>query len=264
MAGNTSVAGASVLHRAMELLDAFDESGHALPLTELAMRAGLPVSTTHRLLMELCELGMLTRNPAGRYSIGTRLWEIGERSPVSVHLHRYAVPHLLTLYEATGENVHLAVLDGFDVLYLARISGQHAVPTVSRMGSRHPLHTTGVGKALLAAQDDEFLEAFLRQPLERHTAFSITSVKKLRDDILHTRARGYSRTQQEMTLGNVSLGVVIPPMPGLPTAAVGVVAHTTNAVTGRLVPLLKKTAIEICTAVTASVNSDPHSPLQKG
>jgi DNA-binding IclR family transcriptional regulator len=234
----------SVLSRASAILGAFDEFEPELSLAELTDRSGLARSTTHRLATELADLGMLERTPRG-YRIGLRLWEVGELAAVSLALRESALPHLLTLYAATGENVHLAVLDGTEALYVARLTGTASIPTLSRMGGRLPLHTTGVGKALLATRDEEWLAAYFRTPLERETVFSVTDERRLRAEFEQARAAGYATTQQEMTLGNVSIAAALPEVAGIPRSAVGVVAHLGRADEKRFAPLVVQAAATI-------------------
>lgn len=89
------------------------------------------------------------------------LWELGEVSPLSLRLRETALPYLLTLYEATAENVHLAVLDGFEALYVARLVGPRSVPVISRMGGACRCTPTGLGKVLLAREDGAFVSSYL-------------------------------------------------------------------------------------------------------
>jgi DNA-binding IclR family transcriptional regulator len=244
MAGRTASPGASVLGRAVALLRAFEADDASLTLAQLADRSGLARSTAHRLASELIELGMLTRAPGG-YCLGTGLWELGELAPVSLRLRETALPHLQTLYEATGENVHLAVLDGVEALYVARVTGTTSIPTITRMGGRLPLHTTGVGKALLATQSEEWMRQYFRDPLQKETAHSITSEARLRADLEEARALGYATTHQEMTLGNVSVAAALPEVVGLPRAAVGVVTHSARIDVARMAPLVMRAAATI-------------------
>lgn len=244
MAGGAADSDSGVA-RTARLLGSFDGDHHRLTLTELAARSGLAVSTAHRMLGELAKACLVTRDPEGRYSIGRRLWELGETSPISLELRETALPWLLTLYEATAENVHFAILDGREALYVARLVGPHSVPTMSRMGGRLPLHTTGVGKVLLAWQPEEFLTRYFSRPLERPTKFSLTSETRLRAQLRDIRERGYGETHQEQTLGNTSLAVPIPGRDDMPIAAVGLVTHTVRADIARLVPLLLKAAAGI-------------------
>ena len=241
MAGGASDSDSGVARMA-RLLDSFDGDHHRLTLTEIAARSGLAASTAHRMLGELVTAGLLARDTEARYTIGRRLWELGETSPISLELRETALPWLLTLYEATAENVHFAILDGIEALYVARLVGPHSVPTMSRMGGRLPLHTTGVGKVLLAWQSEEFLRTYFARPLERPTKFSVTSEARLRAQLRDIRNRGYSETHQEQTLGNTSLAVPVPGRGGAPIAAVGLVTHTARADEARLVPVLQKAA----------------------
>jgi DNA-binding IclR family transcriptional regulator len=235
---------ASMIGRAARVLRAFDEDAAELSLPELARRTGLATSTAHRIVSALVEERLLDR-VAGGYAIGTGLWEVGELAPVSARLREIALPHLLTLYEQTQENVHLAVLDGNEALYVGRIAGVESIPTLSRMGGRLPLHTTGVGKALLATRDEAWLAAYFAQPRHRETVHSVIEEDRLRTQLAEVRQRGWAVARQEMTLGNVSVAVAIEPVAGVPPAAVGVVAHRTRAAEDRLARAVMRAAHDI-------------------
>ena len=254
MAGGTRDEGEGVLLRALRLLGSFSEDEPELSAAALAARSGLARSTAHRLAAELVAIGLLSKTDAG-YTIGTRLWELGELSPLSMRLREGALPFLERLYEASGENVHLAVLDGddpatADALYVARIAGETSIPTLSRMGGRLPLHTTGVGKALLATRDDDWLDRFFSRELERETVFSVTDAERLRTELAAAKQRGYATTRQEMTLGNISIAAAVPVIRGLPRAAVGIVGHIGRSDERRLSPLVIRTARDIAEAVS--------------
>lgn len=243
-----------VLARAMRVLGCFTEEHPALSAARLASMTGMPVSTLHRLLAQLVEYGLVMRVPGHAYTIGARLWELGELSPLSLRLRETALPHMMRLYEATGENVHLAVLDAptpetATALFVGRLTGQGSIPTLGRMGGRHPLHTTGVGKALLMTCDEAWLARYLAVPLERETTHSITSHDELRADLARARARGFATTREEMTLGNVSVAAPLGRVDGLPQTAVGVVAHLSQADERRLGPMIVQTAKDLTKAL---------------
>lgn len=246
--------GEGVLDRALGLLGSFTEDEPELTAAQLAERTGLASSTLHRLIGTLLRHGLLVRVPDHRYAVGPRLWELGELSPMSLRLRERAIPHLVRLYEATGENVHLAVLDGPDpersvVLYVGRVTGRQSIPTISRAGGRGPLHATGVGRALLADRDEEWLRRYFAAPRERETAFTVTDEAELRAELERTRARGYATTREQMTLGNVSVAVALPPVPGLPPIAVGLVVHLDRADERRLSALVAQSARDIHLAI---------------
>ena len=148
--GSTEWRGRSVISKVVALLDTFTPASPELSLNELAALTGLPVSTTYRLASELVAWGGLERVEGGGYRIGLRLWEIGSLAPRGETLREVALPYMNDLYEATHENVHLAVLDGTEALYVEKLSGRRAMPVRTRRGGRLPLHATAVGKVLLA------------------------------------------------------------------------------------------------------------------
>ncbi|MFG6402998.1 IclR family transcriptional regulator [Microbacterium sp. P04] len=244
-----------VLRRAMSLLRVFTDDEPQLTASQLSERSGLALSSVHRLIVMMLEEGMLSRAPAHRYAVGARLWEIGELSPLAATLRETALPHMVRLYEATGENVHLAVLDDptpaeASAVFVGRITGRASVPTISRSGGRHPLHATGVGKALLATRDEGWLEEYLSAPLLLETRLSITDPARLRAEIERARTRGYATTREEMTLGNFSVAAALGALVGLPPAAIGIVAHLGEALDERrLAPLVMQAAKDLTRAV---------------
>lgn len=183
----TSMPGVSVTARALGVLSVFSRQHRHLPLTEIARRAGLPLSTAHRLVADLTAWGALERTSDGDYRIGLRLWEVATLAPRGVGVREAALPFLEDLYEATHQNVHLAVRDGTQALYVERISGRGAVPVVSRVGGRLPLHATGVGLVLLAYAPAEVQESVLAAPLHRYTPHTVTAPRALRRMLAEVR-----------------------------------------------------------------------------
>jgi DNA-binding IclR family transcriptional regulator len=233
-----------VTSRALGVLDAFDGAHPRLTLSEVAARSGTPLTTTHRLLADLVAWGALSRRPDGRYEIGRKLWDLGLLAPVQLELRQVATPFLLDVHTATRDTVHLAVRDGLRALYVERISGRESVPVVSQVGSRLPLHATGVGKVLLAAAPDDVLEQVLRS-LTRETRHSVVEPRRLTRELAEVRRRGSARTAEEMTLGAASVAVpVTAERPGGPVvvAALGIVVPAHRRDTARLVPVLQVAA----------------------
>ena len=208
MAGNSSQPGASVTGRALALLDAFGEDHRRLSLTELAARACLPLPTAHRLAGELVSWGALERDPSGQYVIGRRLWDLGLLAPLQAGLVEIASPYLHDLYGATLATVHLAVRDGHEVLYLDRVRGHASVPIVSTVGSRLPMHATGVGKVLLAHAPGAVQQRVLAE-LARVTPYTITQPGRLSRQLAQVLRDDYATTVEEMSLGACSVAVPI-------------------------------------------------------
>lgn len=208
MAGHTSAPGTSVTARALSLLAAFDEEHRRLGLSELGERSGLPLATAHRLVGELVAFGALARTDSGDYVVGRRLWDLGLLAPVQTGLREAASPYLHDLYGATLATVHLAVRDGTSVLYVDRLRGHASVPVVSSVGSRLPLHATGVGKVLLAHAPGE-VQVHVLAHLTRETPYTITQPGLLRRQLSRVVRDGYATTVEEMSLGACSVAVPI-------------------------------------------------------
>ena len=239
-----SGAPTALLERAMEILGCFDEKHSALTLTQLAQLTKLPMSTCHRIVGTLEEGGFLSKGSDRKFRVGTKLWTIAQHAPLSERLRESALPTLARLYEETGENVTLAVLDRGQALYVDRLVGERSIPTISRAGGHLPLHTTGVGKVLLAYQSEKAIEQYLSKPLPRPTPQSITQPDALRKDLAEVRKNGYSITRQEMTRGSGSIAVPIM-RNGKCVAAVGVIVHLNRLDVNRLVSTLTDAAASI-------------------
>src|SRR4051812_6911405 len=140
MGGSASKPGASVASRALALLGAFDGEHRRLTLSELAERAGLPLSTAHRLVGELVAWGALTRTAGGDYVVGRRVWDLGLLAPAHTGLRELASPYLHDLYGATLATGNLAVRDGTGALYLDPLRGNASRPLVNTVAPRLPFH----------------------------------------------------------------------------------------------------------------------------
>jgi DNA-binding IclR family transcriptional regulator len=234
----------SSIGRGIAVLACFTPRAHALTLSELSQKSKLPMSSTHRVVAELTTGGFLVRGKDKRYRIGTRMWSIAQLAPVSDQLRERALPTLARLYEETGENITLAVLDRGQALYVDRLVGEKSIPSSSRAGGHLPLHTTGVGKVLLAYLDQEKIDAYLSRPLQRATPYSITDPEKLQVELTEVRQRGYAVVRQELTPGNGSVAVPIMRR-GRCIAAVGIVVHINKLYVDQLVEILNKAAESI-------------------
>jgi DNA-binding IclR family transcriptional regulator len=140
-------AGSQTLVRGLDLLEAVIES--SATLSELARRLELNRSTVHRLASALVERHYLRLIPGDGYSLGHKLLELGYAARQQINLPRIARPYLERLSALTEDTVHLGVLDDNKALYLDKLPGKRRVEIGSRVGERHPLCSTGLGKSLL-------------------------------------------------------------------------------------------------------------------
>ena len=227
----------SVTSRVLGILAAFDEHRPRLTLTEIADAAGLPVSTAHRLVGELQSWDALERDLDGRYVIGQRLWKVGTLAPVARELRQASLPGMQDLYEATHENVQLAVREGLTAQYVETIRGKQSVPVLSRPGVPLPLHATGVGKVLLAYAPRDVLEPCL-ESLKPVTRYTITERGRMLRELASVRRLGYARTVEEMGYGTCSLAVPVLDGSGAVVAALGLVTRTVRKDLVKFAPAL--------------------------
>ncbi|WP_436405358.1 IclR family transcriptional regulator [Mycobacterium asiaticum] len=205
----------AVIDRISLVLDAFEGPGR-LTLAQIVRRTGLPRSSAHRMLERLVQLRWLRRS--GRdYELGMRLVELGSLAVHQDRLVRAAKPLLGELHRATGLVVHLAVLDGADVLYLDKIGDRMIAAIPTRVGGRQPAHCAAVGKAMLAYQDTH-------EPVDlttRKTKYSIATAAQLTAELAKIRSHGFAFDREESLLG---FGCVAAPIggPGEAVAAVSV------------------------------------------
>lgn len=193
----------------MSLLAAFSSAQPALTLSELAEAADLPIATAHRLANALAEWGALERRADGRFHIGMRLWYVGALAPGHRDLRSVAMPFMEDLYEATHENVQLAVRDGKQALALDKISGSQSVTTLTQVAGHLPLHATGVGKIILAFSEPQLLAEVAADGLARCTPHTITLPGVLASTVAQVKASQIAYSLEEMTVGASSVAAPI-------------------------------------------------------
>ncbi|GGW48113.1 MULTISPECIES: IclR family transcriptional regulator [Streptomyces] len=235
--------------RLLSVLAAFDHAHPALSLTDISRRAGLTLTTAHRLVSALTEWGALERDASGTYHVGLRLWEVAALAPRGLALRQAALPYLEDLYEATHENVQLAVRDGSEVVYTEWLSGHSAVGVRIRVGARWPLHVTGVGLALLAHSPPEVQEAYCEAPLAACTDHTLTDPVRLRRVLAEVRRTGVAVSSRQVTDDALSVAAAVHGADGAVVAAVSVVVPYADARVPVLVPAVRLAARGISRAL---------------
>jgi DNA-binding IclR family transcriptional regulator len=196
-------------YRALDVLEAM-AYGPAT-LSELSRMLEIPKSSLHGLLRTLSDRGWVTATDGGtRFRLGVRALQIGARFVDEDELVAHVAPSLDRLAAATGETVQQARLDGDQVVYLAKRESAHPVRIISSIGSRLPAHATALGKALLAARDDDVVRGLLPTPLRALTAHTRTDWSSLAEDLAATRRRGYAVDDGEAAEGLRCFAVVVP------------------------------------------------------
>jgi DNA-binding IclR family transcriptional regulator len=243
---------ATAAGRTLAVLAAFGPDHSSMSLSEISRRTGQSLTTTHRLVGELREWGALERGPDGRYGIGLRLLELGALAPHGLQLREIALPFLDDLHHATRANVHLAVRDGHDVVYVEALRARGAVQVLSRLGGRWPLHATGTGQVLLAFATPEVQREVVASPLRRFTANTITDVDQLRKTLAEVRRTGVAVAENHLPpVGALAVAVPVHGPNDEVVAALGVTVQRGQVKSHSLIPVMAATARGISRALGA-------------
>ncbi|GAB2907613.1 IclR family transcriptional regulator [Streptomyces mayteni] len=197
--------------RTVELLEFFAGRPGMHSLADVQASVGYPKSSLYMLLRTLVELGWVETDATGtRYGIGVRALLVGTSYIDGDEVVAAARPTLDRLSDDTTETIHLARLDGTNVVYLATRASEHYLRPFTRVGRRLPAHSTSLGKALLATYPDEQVRRLLPEKLERLTEHTITDRERLIEELREVRERGYAVDREENTLGLSCFGVAVP------------------------------------------------------
>jgi DNA-binding IclR family transcriptional regulator len=199
----------SVVGRGFKILGVFDEGSSHLNLSEISRRVRLPLTTTHRIVTQLLAVGALERTTGGEYRIGLRLWEIASLATRSVELQRIALPFMQDLYETARYPVHLAIREGNEVVFVARLVDKALTSAHPRVGGRYSIHATAVGQVLLAYASLADQEEFLEQEFRAYTPYTETDPAKLRLVLDKVRLAGVATSDREIDEELVSIAAPI-------------------------------------------------------
>jgi len=187
---------AKALVKGLALVEQVAAADASVRLHELVDHSGLPRPTVLRLLDTLCSAGVLAALD-GAYSLGPVLAVWGQRYLERLSIPLLARPVMEQLVAETCETCFVGVRDQSHVLYVAKVAGGQAVQLAASTGSRMPLYSTGIGKALLAFCDEATVAEMLAQPLLARTANTLTDPTLLREEFARIRERGYSTDDAE-------------------------------------------------------------------
>ncbi|HEY6023741.1 MAG TPA: IclR family transcriptional regulator [Pseudolabrys sp.] len=213
--------------RALFLLETIAEAGGETTLTELANRTSLNISTCHHLLATLIQRGFAAKVPGRRlYALGPRIIYLGHAC-LQVDLPRRAQPYLEAVNRATGETVHLAALQGDNVVTLAVREARHAVRVdTGRIGKVEAPHATSVGKAILAWLPEDEIRRIVAGGMKRYTEKTVTEFPALLESLRIVRRSGYAIDREEFLPGVICVGAAIRDQAG---TVIGAISASTPA-----------------------------------
>lgn len=187
----------NTLVKGLQLLEQMARSQRALGVTELASRLELGKSNVHRLLQALVEMGYAQRNSSdGTYLATLKLWELGNALEARLTIKAAALDAMEQLLQETRETVHLSVLDGDDAMFILMLDSPEPVRAHLDIGERRPAYCVAAGKAILAWQDDSYVERMSRR-LKPHTDKTITKPVPFLRELERIRSVGYAVNRGE-------------------------------------------------------------------
>lgn len=210
---------------ALDILELLARRGEPVPAGNIARALGLPRSSTYHLLAVLVERGYVTHLPEEhRYGLGVAAYELGSAYPRQEGLARLARRTLDRLVDTTGQNAHLAVLHGRDVLYVVEQRAPGGPHLITDVGVRLPATLTATGLAMLAALPSAQVRALFpdRAAFVQRDGRGVASLSRLRSLLQHVRARGYAVEDGLVAPGLSSVAQVVLDHTGFPQAAIAV------------------------------------------
>lgn len=213
------------LSRGLDVLEALARGdGYGLGPSAIGQRVGLDKATVTRLLRTLVEAGYVTQDETTRrYRLGGRILWLAHRVTAGLDLRTIARPHLAALRDELGETVHLGVMDDVRVVYVDKLEAENSIQLVSAVGQTMPLHSTSLGKAMLAAiPDDERERIYARMDFLPRTDRTICDLATFREEVRRTQRRGYSTDDRENEPFGACVGAAIVGADGRPAGAISI------------------------------------------
>jgi IclR family pca regulon transcriptional regulator len=234
------------LERGLAVIRALGAAGPGRTLSDVAHDTGLTRASARRFLLTLEQLGYV-RSHDRRFTLTPRALDLGYAFLSSLTLPQIAQPHLRELVERVHESSSVSVLDGSDVVYVAREPTQRIMTVAIAVGTRFPAYATSMGRVLLAGLEAAALSAFLdRAELKPLTASTVRSKGDLRRELDRVRAQGWALVDQELEDGLRSIAVPIHEPGGTVAAAINLSTHasrrTARTIRSELLPPLREAA----------------------
>lgn len=210
------------LARGLAVLTAFDEDHPEMTLSQVAERTGQSRASARRFLHTLVALGYV-RVDGRMFRLTPQVLRLGTAYLLSLKLPQLAQPHLERLSDATGQSVSAAILDGHDIVYIARVAKRRIMNVDITVGTRFPAYATSMGRVLLAGMSDAELERYFKDAnLQRLTEMTLVDPDDLRKAVFQVRQQGWAFVDEELEVGLRSVAAPIHDGSGGVVAAINV------------------------------------------
>ena len=241
------------LERGLAVIRAFGPDRAEMTLSEVAAATGLTRAAARRFLLTLQTLGHV-RNDGRRFRLTPHVLTLGYAYLSALPWWQNAHPHMEEVVAALGESCSAAVLDGDDIVYVARVPARRIMTINLAIGTTLPAHVTSLGRVLLAEQEPAWLDRYLgRVELVARTPRTVTDPGQLRDIVMRARADGYALVDEELELGLRSLAVVLRDRAGRPLAALNVSASATRTTADAMVETYLPVLCEAARRITLTL-----------
>ncbi|HEX8519049.1 MAG TPA: IclR family transcriptional regulator [Pseudonocardia sp.] len=242
---------------AARVLREFDKHSTQLGVSQLARRVGIGKSTTHRIVWTLVAEGLLEKvDETGLFRLTTTMRSLGASAETAQRLHEAATMPLDRLRRLTPGTLHVAILDGTDVLYVERREGPGTIPLFRAIGSRVAAHATSTGKVLLAfLPPDQRRRAVEGLRMTPRTPRTITSRAEFDAELARVRRQGYGENRGESETGMCSIAAPVRDPVGRVVASVSVALYVEDVDAG--LPHLARPVVETATRISAGLGWSP-------
>ena len=191
-------SGVLVLHKTLDILERIKTTEGGYKLADLARKVELPKATVYRILSTLEGRGYLDRSADGSYRLAKKLFDLQRTVPLEQTLHRVSQPVMERLAASCKETVNLGIVDAGEVVVINTVESPQAVRMSSKIGNRRHLHSTAIGKVMLAGMTDKEVQRLLRlKGLPKLTEETLTSKAAVLEEILRVRQQGWALDNQE-------------------------------------------------------------------
>ena len=252
------------LAKGLSVIRAFTRDNATLSLSEVANLTALPAATARRCLMTLEELGYVMRN-GRQFLLRPKVLELGAAYIDSMNIDFLTKTHLEELARNTSDSAALCVLDGTDIVYVARTSIRTLMRLEAHVGSRFPAFATSVGRVLLAGKSPAALQRYFdTATFEQLTSHTVVDPEELRRIIEKCRRSGYSAVKDELDYGVVALAVPVFDQRGHVVAALNSSSHSARITVSKLVEERLEMLREVSRQITKDLASLPNLSLSAG
>lgn len=219
-----SEKGVQVIDRALDIIEILSIEREGLGVTEIGNRLSLHKSTVYRILSALAERGYIAKDQkTNNYKIGLKLVEVSSVYLNNVELKTEARPHLNELTKKFGQTSHIAILDGFDAVYIDKLDTQSSIRLYSQIGKRVPLHVSGLGKVLISDMNRPELEVYLKDyEFNPYTDNTIISKDEFFSTIEKVKKQGWALDDEEHEAGIRCIAAPVKDYRGKTVAAISI------------------------------------------